>query len=144
MNKIISQFAVIAPLLALAALLLQQSLFSRLPLVIAAQAVAVGLAIWARRSFATGQFRVSAEPASGGLIKIGPFQVIRHPMYTAALLFVWAAILGHWSTANAFIGVALVLVVVIRIPIDERLIQARYPEYAEYARATKRVIPFLL
>ena len=144
MNKIISNFAVIAPVLALAALLLQRSLFSLSPLVIAAQAVAVGLAIWARRSFARGQFRVSAAPASGGLIKTGAFRVLRHPMYAAALLFVWAAILGHWSVANALIGIALVLVLLIRVPIEERLIQARYPEYGEYARTTKRVIPFLL
>jgi protein-S-isoprenylcysteine O-methyltransferase Ste14 len=143
-SRIVARLAVLAPVLAILALALLHSLVSRSPLVIAAQAAAVGLAIWARRSFAAGQFRVTAGAAPGGLIKIGPFRFIRHPMFTAALLFVWSAIIGHWSAASALIGLGLTLAIAIRIPVEERLVCARYPEYADYARATKRCIPFVL
>lgn len=144
LDKLIARFAVLAPVVALALLALRHSLFSRSPFVIAAQLAAVGLAVWARRSFKAGQFRAVADPAAGGLIDSGPFRFIRHPMYAAALLLVWAAILGHWSVTNALIGFVLTLLIGMRMPIEERLVQARYPEYADYARRTKRVIPLLL
>jgi protein-S-isoprenylcysteine O-methyltransferase Ste14 len=44
---------------------------------------------------------------------------------------------------NALIGSGLAVVIALRIPVEERLVRARYPEYDGYARATKRLVPFL-
>ena len=54
-------------------------------------------------------------------------------MYSAALLFIWAAILSHLSVLNLAIGVSVTSVVVIRVVTEERLLRARYPEYRDYA-----------
>jgi protein-S-isoprenylcysteine O-methyltransferase Ste14 len=73
------------------------NLFASSPFVIAAQVTAAGLNVWARRSFQKGTFRVTAEPGSDSIIRRGPYRFIRHPMYSAALLFVWAAVVSHIS-----------------------------------------------
>jgi protein-S-isoprenylcysteine O-methyltransferase Ste14 len=119
------------------------NLFTSSPFVIAAQVGAVGLNVWARRSFQEGTFRVSAAPAGTSIIRRGPYRVIRHPMYSAALLFIWAAVISHVSALTLTIGVAVTAVVVARIIAEERLLSAQYPEYRDYARSTKALVPFL-
>jgi len=41
------------------------------------------------------------------------------------------------------IGVAVTGVSIARIIVEERLLQATYPEYRDYARATKALVPYL-
>ncbi|HKI86484.1 MAG TPA: methyltransferase [Thermoanaerobaculia bacterium] len=94
---------------------------SSLP-VIAAQLFAVGLAVWARRSFPTGTFRVTAVPAAHDVIQRGPYRLIRHPMYTAALLLIWAAVLSHSSVMTVGVGILVTVLVFARILIEERLL----------------------
>jgi protein-S-isoprenylcysteine O-methyltransferase Ste14 len=73
----------------------------------------------------------------------GPYRFIRHPMYSAALLFIWAAVLGQPSTLTLTIGVAVTVVSAARIIAEERLLREAYPDYREYARTTKALVPFL-
>ena len=143
LHDMVSRVAVLAPVIAIGALLVGHSLFSPSPWVIAAQVFAVGIGIWARRSFSKGQFRTGADPAPGGLIRSGPYRIVRHPMYTAALVLVWSGVLSHWSTVNSLIGLSMVAVLVLRIPIEERAVREQYAEYEAYARTTKRLVPFV-
>ena len=144
MMKLISKFALLILIIAILYLLLSGNLLSRLPFVIAGQLLAIALAIWARRSFQEGQFSVHAEPAEGSMLSTGPYRYIRHPMYTFALLFVWASVLGHLSLMTVAIGLIVTGVVAIRIVTEEQFLRARYPDYAEYSRQTKRIIPFII
>jgi protein-S-isoprenylcysteine O-methyltransferase Ste14 len=143
MMKLISKFALLIVILAVLYLLISGNLFSSSPFVIAGQLLAVALGIWARRSFQAGQFSIHAEPVEGTLLTTGPYQFIRHPMYAFALLLIWASILGHLSIINIVIGLIVTGVSVIRMLTEEQFLQARYPDYAEYSRKTKRVIPFI-
>jgi protein-S-isoprenylcysteine O-methyltransferase Ste14 len=90
-----------APLLvvisAIVALAVTRNLLDASPYVIGAQAIAVTLSVWARRSFPTNTYRVAAPPGASSIIRRGPYRFVRHPMYSAALLFIWAAILSHLS-----------------------------------------------
>ena len=119
------------------------NLFASSPLVIAAQAGAVGLSVWARRSFQKGAFRVTATPGSNSIIRGGPYHFIRHPMYAAALLFIWTAVVSHLSVFTLAIGVGVAAVVITRVIVEERLLRARYPEYDDYARSTKALVPYV-
>ena len=114
------------------------------PAVIAAQILALGLAVWARRSFPAGSFRVTAAPSGDAVIQRGPYRLIRHPMYSAALLLVWASILGRPEVWTSVVGVVVTTVVAIRIVTEERLLRARYPAYTAYAESTKALVPFVL
>lgn len=114
------------------------------PVAIAVQIVAVLLMIWARLTFGLRSFHASANPTEGGLVTTGPYRYLRHPIYAAILYFFWAAIASHWGVINALLGVVATVGAAIRIFAEERLVVARYPEYAAYAARTKRIIPFLV
>ena len=119
------------------------NLFSASPIVIAAQVAAIALNIWARRSFDAGTFRVTAAPGGHEVIRRGPYRFIRHPMYAAALLFVWASVLGHVSTFTLAIGAIVTVIGVLRVFAEERLLREKYPDYIDYARLTKALVPFI-
>lgn len=117
------------------------NLFSPSPLVIALQVGAIALSVWARRSFQKGAFRVTATPGGSSIIRSGPYRFLRHPMYAAALLFVWTAVVSHLSVLTIVIGVAVAAVVITRVVVEERLLRVRFPDYDDYARSTNALIP---
>jgi protein-S-isoprenylcysteine O-methyltransferase Ste14 len=102
---ITSALPLVFVVVAIGVLAVTGNLFTSSPFVIAAQVAAVGLNVWARRSFQEGTFRVSALTLT--------------------------------------IGVAVTAVVVARVIAEERLLSAQYPEYRDYARSTKALVPFL-
>lgn len=128
---------------AIVVLAVTRNLFAASPYVIAAQAMAVVLSVWARRSFPKRTFRVAAVPGGSSVIRRGPYRFVRHPMYSAALLFIWTAVLSHLSFWTLAIGAVVTSVVLRRVVVEERLLRTRYPEYGEYAHSTKALIPFV-
>ncbi|HKI77626.1 MAG TPA: isoprenylcysteine carboxylmethyltransferase family protein [Ignavibacteriaceae bacterium] len=143
MIKLISKFSLLLTILTVLYLFISGNVFASSPFVIAGQLLAVALNIWSRLSFQKGQFSVHAEPKEGTLLNKGPYQFIRHPMYAAALLFIWSSIFGHLSFINVIIGLVATGVAVIRITVEERLLQSQYPDYLQYAKKTNRIIPFI-
>ena len=143
MKTIVIRFTSILTILAIAALLLQRDLFSSSLPVIIAQSAAIILVLMAKIVFGKQQFRFDAIPGNGPLVRRGPYRWLRHPMYASALLLVWASILGHWSILNAGIGFVLLVAILWRISLEEQLLRCQYPEYSEYARHSKRLIPFV-
>jgi protein-S-isoprenylcysteine O-methyltransferase Ste14 len=129
---------------AIVVLAVTRNLFAASPYVIAAQAMAVALSMWARRSVPKSTFRVVAAPSASSIIRRGPYRFVRHPMYSAALLFIWTAVLSHLSLWTLGLGAVVTLVVLSRVIAEERLLRTRYQEYREYARSTKALIPFIV
>jgi protein-S-isoprenylcysteine O-methyltransferase Ste14 len=143
-SAFITRFALPVVITALIGLAATGNLFSPSPVVIAIQLLAIALAVWARRSFPAGAFRVAATPAASTVIQRGPYRFIRHPMYSAALLFIWAGVFSHVSLLTLAVGGVVTAVAAARIILEERLLRARYAEYAAYVRTTKAVVPYLL
>ena len=129
---------------AIVVLAVTRNLFTASPYVIALQAMAVALSVWARRSFPKGTFRVDANPGGSSIIRRGPYRFIRHPMYAAVLLFLWTAVLSHLSLFTIALGAIVTVVVTSRVVAEERVLRTRYPDYAEYARSTTTIIPFIV
>lgn len=119
------------------------NLFSTSPIVISIQIAAVTLLVWARIAFGWRSFHFTASPTQGGLVTRGPYRYIRHPIYAAASLFVWAGVAGHLSWGTVLCGVVVLTGAVIRMMCEEALVVARYPEYREYARTTWRMVPYV-
>ncbi len=142
--KLLSKLSFPVLLLALVFLAVRGSLFSLSPIVIALQLLALALTVWARRAFADRQFRVTPDPGPGAVLRRGPYRLMRHPMYAGALLFLWTGIVAHWSVVPVVVGLVVTALVAIRVADEERLLRQRFPDYAEYARSTKRIIPFVL
>ena len=117
------------------------SLFSSHPAVIAGQAAAVLLMVWARLTFGMRSFHPAANPTAGGLVTTGPFRFIRHPIYASVCLFLLASVLGHFSALAVGFGALGLGGVLLRIFCEERLLTLQYPEYGAYAARTRRLLP---
>lgn len=118
-------------------------LISPQPIAVILQVLAVALMVWARVTFGRRSFHASADPTAGGLVMTGPYRYIRHPIYTAACLFGWGAVVAHWSELSAALGVLLIAGAIIRILCEERLLVSSYPEYISYRKTTKRMLPYV-
>jgi protein-S-isoprenylcysteine O-methyltransferase Ste14 len=129
---------------AMVGLMVQGAIVAAGPVGIAVQVLAFALMVWARITFGRRSFHASADPTAGGIVTGGPYRFIRHPIYAAIAYFFWAAAISHASAANLLLALAATAGIAARIVAEERLLLERYPEYAAYAAATKRIVPFLL
>jgi protein-S-isoprenylcysteine O-methyltransferase Ste14 len=111
------------------------------PVVIALQILAAALMFWARITFGRRSFH--AQPTEGGLVTTGPYKYIRHPIYSAVLLFAWSGLLANFTLISLCFDLVLLAGTFARIFCEEHLVRTQYPEYNEYAERTKRLIPFL-
>lgn len=121
-----------------------ESLFARTPILIGVQVAAVLLMIWARVTFGLRSFHFEAHPTQGGLVTNGPYRFIRHPIYAAILYFTAAAVLTRPAAMTISCGLLIAGGLALRISCEEKLVREMYPEYDNYARQTRRVIPYLL
>jgi protein-S-isoprenylcysteine O-methyltransferase Ste14 len=121
-----------------------RALFGVGPLTLSIQAAAVLLMIWARITFGLRSFHLAANPTAGGLVTNGPYHYLRHPIYAAILYFVWTGIAAHCSLRNITVALLASALLAVRMLAEEKLLAGTYSEYAEYARRTRRVVPFLV
>ncbi len=143
MRRLIEKYALVVVIAAILILIVDGDLFTLKPYVIAVQVLGLALAVSARATFRNQQFRVVADPGSGPLIQRGPYRVLRHPAYTGVLLIIWASVFGHPDVFNLVLGVIVTSVALTRILFEEQLLREKYPEFEEYSRHTKRIIPFV-
>ena len=127
----------------LVGLLASHSLFSSSPVVITGQLLALALITWARVSFGLRSFNLTATPTQGGLVTSGPYRLIRHPIYASVCLFTWVSALGHPSLWSVGLASLVSVGIMIRALTEETLVAKQYPEYRDYAKRTKRLIPFV-
>jgi protein-S-isoprenylcysteine O-methyltransferase Ste14 len=77
------------------------------------------------------------------LITSGPYQIIRHPIYTAFLLILGSTLLisANWLIGLAWIGMTA-LEVASRIGFEEQLMLEYFGEqYREYMKRTGKLLP---
>lgn len=141
---LLSAPVVLVLILAAMALVLTHSLLGHGPLTIGLQIAGLLLMIWARVTFGLRSFHYAANPTAGGLVTTGPYRFVRHPIYAAVLLVVWTGVAANWSLQAAGLGLVVTLMTALRMMFEEALVVERYPEYADYARRTRRVIPFVV
>jgi protein-S-isoprenylcysteine O-methyltransferase Ste14 len=87
---------------------------------------------------------VTIEP-DHELVERGPFRMVRHPSYTGVLLgFVGLALtLGNWA-ALLVILVPIGAAFIHRMNVEENALSgALGPQYTDYMRRTKRLMPFI-
>ena len=78
------------------------------------------------------------------VVDAGPYRVVRHPMYSDAVLLFVDMPLWLQSSAGASLAIVLIGLFVLRIVIEEGLLRGELPGYAAYAeRVRYRLIPFL-
>ena len=84
-------------------------------------------------------FSVMAEARK--LVTQGPYRIVRHPLYLTEGIAIIGLFLPYLSIQAAVLFSLLVAVQLIRMHYEETVLRATFPEYADYARRTRRVIP---
>lgn len=79
----------------------------------------------------------------GALVTSGPYHFVRHPVYTAQMLFAfgWSLALGGWLTAQY--AMALSVLLAFKSLYEERRLLQRFPEYQDYQSQTRKFVPFI-
>lgn len=135
-------FLVALQLMVIAALLLTGPWIARKwwPLEIAGGA----LLTWAVFTMGLRHLRTHPEVSPGApLLTRGPYRWIRHPMYAGVLLGMAALVLERPTWERALLWLSLLAALLAKLTVEESLLKQRFPDYAEYCRRTKRLVPFL-
>ena len=103
----------------------------------------LGFAVWARVHLGRNWSGIVTVKEGHALIRSGPYQAIRHPIYSGLLLAVigTAAAIGEW---RGILAVICVLIGFLRkIQIEEKRMSENFAEYAQYRQQTAALIPLL-
>ncbi len=116
------------------------------PLAAAGGVLALGgavLMIWAHRSLGRSFSPLPEPPPDATLVERGPYRRVRHPMYTGGLLLFGGLTLAFSAAALVPLA-ALAALWWLKSGEEERRLETRFPEYADYRlRTPHRLIPFV-
>lgn len=102
------------------------------------------LAFWAMAIMQIGNFNVVPDPVAGGnMVTRGPYEFIRHPMYTSIIIFALALLAGQFDYIKLSVSLVLITDLIVKMNYEETLLSNHYADYKEYMKKTKRVIPFV-
>lgn len=91
-----------------------------------------------------GNFNIIPEPVKNGELRIiGPYNLIRHPMYTSLILFTLPELINYFTYFRLMVFVLLVISLILKISYEEMRLLESFDEYAKYKARTKKLIPFV-
>ena len=106
-------------------------------------ALGVIVALWAALKLGRALTPFPKPVAHGRLCREGPYRWVRHPIYAGVLLIAagWAA---WWQSAPAALLLPFVFAFfAFKARAEERWLLAAWPEYRDYAKGNKAIVPFL-
>ncbi len=103
----------------------------------------LALAVWARIYLGRNWGSPMSRKADPELVTSGPYQAIRHPIYSGIILAMagtTVAVSLYWLIAVALLGAYFIYSAVM----EERYLAGLFPgTYLDYKRSTKMLIPFV-
>lgn len=106
--------------------------------------IAVGIGVWAILTMQVGNFTITSIPKQDAkLIMTGPYRFMRHPMYAVVILATLGLTIQIHSTAGYIIWGVLVLDLLVKLRLEEKLLLEKFTEYREYMKRTKRLMPWI-
>lgn len=126
----------------LAVIALTGPLIARPPLWLAVEMAGAALALWTLWTWRLGRFNVLPDVLAGAqLVTSGPYRFIRHPMYAALLLGALGLVGNAPTPLRIATWIVLLVDFLLKLNYEEKLLTARFPEYAAYQQKSKRLIP---
>jgi protein-S-isoprenylcysteine O-methyltransferase Ste14 len=132
--------ALLGTFLLTALAMLPRTEISLMPLAISCSCVVVGmLSSFIVLSWLGKAFSIMAEARR--LVTHGPYRYVRHPLYVCEEIAVIGIFIQVMSPMALMIFVLHAVCQIRRMLNEERVLQAAFPEYENYARRTPRLIP---
>jgi protein-S-isoprenylcysteine O-methyltransferase Ste14 len=97
---------------------------------------AIGVLFWLGRSF-------SILPEGRKLITTGPYAIVRHPLYLIEAVGALGTIINFWSWQAVLLFTVQILMQFTRMHYEEKVLKETFPDYADYAARTRRLIPWI-
>ena len=100
------------------------------------------LGVWAVLTMRIGHFNITPEPLTWSKhTSIGPYRVIRHPMYLALLLTSLPLVINTFSPFRLGIWIILFLNLILKMDFEEKLLLGKFSGYAAYVQKTNKILP---
>ena len=110
------------------------------PLAVSIPGALIAIAAW--RAMDPKRIRMQPSPNSATeLVTRGPYRWIRHPMYSGQLLFSAALLASNFAWWRVALWFVLLVVLIAKLMLEERMLIAQFPEYTAYSNETKRLLP---
>ncbi|MDX8548453.1 isoprenylcysteine carboxylmethyltransferase family protein [Mesorhizobium sp. VK25A] len=77
------------------------------------------------------------------LVTTGPYQIVRHPLYTCEAIVLAGIILRNPTFTAVGVGIVVFIFQYRRIVNEEKVLRAAFSEYDSYARTTPMLVPTL-
>ena len=81
-------------------------------------------------------------PEARGLVTRGPYRLVRHPVYLGELGVCAGLVVGAPTVWNLACAAVILAAQIVRMGLEERALEAEFPEYASYALHTSRLTPW--
>ena len=102
------------------------------------------LALWAILVMNPFKVRILPFPnPSVEMLQKGPYRIIRHPMYTSIFLVVGSLVMSYYTIYRLMVLIILFAFLVLKVHIEESLLENHYENYRLYKKKTFRFFPFI-
>jgi len=139
----LSFFLVIVQFVCIIVLAIKGTILSELHYLLFIQLLFIILGLWALISMKF-RFNISPDLLDGSeFINVGPYRYIRHPMYLATLGITFCWILPDFNVTLLIIWTILLIDLLVKLNYEENILKQKFIFYKQYAKQTKRLIPFI-
>lgn len=75
------------------------------------------------------------------LVTLGPYSVVRHPLYAAEMVTLLGVTIANFSVMATLVAATNIAFQFRRMANEERILHATFPEYGDYSRTVPMIVP---
>lgn len=102
------------------------------------------LAVWGLMALGRNNLTALPYPKDAATLKVtGPYAIVRNPIYSGLLLGAFGLGLWHQSWVTLGFSAGLFVLFDLKTRKEQAWLTERFPEYSEYAKRVKKLVPWV-